>query len=88
MHQLHDTSMSFILHVRITQSSGKIRKALQHRICTFSCFDWACRVYHTHDNSNKWKGPGVVLGQYGKITLVHHGSIIVMSCCQSDSRTR
>ena len=36
-----------------------------------------CRVYYKRDNSNKWKGPRIVIGQDGKIILIRHGSVYV-----------
>ena len=36
-----------------------------------------CRVYYNRDNSHKRKGPGIVIGQDGKIILIRHGSIYV-----------
>ena len=34
-------------------------------------------VSYKRENSNKWKGPGFVIGQDGKIIFVRHGSIYV-----------
>lgn len=34
-------------------------------------------MYYKRDDSNKWKGPGKVLGQDGKVVFVRHGSVYV-----------
>ena len=60
------------------ESSERIRKALRHKIRTFATvFEQGCRVYYKRDSSNKWKGPGIVCGQDGKIIFIRHGSSIV-----------
>lgn len=60
------------------ESSSKIRRALKHKIkvnCTQ--FDRGCKVFYKRDESNKWKGPGTVIGQDGKIVFVRHGNVYV-----------
>ena len=34
-------------------------------------------MFYKKENSNKWKGPGFVIGQDGKIIFASHGSIFV-----------
>ena len=34
-------------------------------------------MYYKINDENKWKGPGTVIGQDGKIVFVWHGSIYV-----------
>ena len=36
-----------------------------------------CKVYKKWDNSNKWEGPGIVIGQDIKNILICHGSTYV-----------
>lgn len=40
------------------------------------------RVFYKRDDSNRWRGPGKVIGQDGKVVFVRHGSqlIRVASC--------
>ena len=40
-------------------------------------------MFYKRDSSNKWKGPGKVIGQDGKVVFVRHGNIyITVSTCQ------
>ena len=53
------------------ESSERIRKALRHTIRTFATvFEQGCKVYYKRDSSNKWKGPGIVCDQDGKIISI------------------
>lgn len=60
------------------ESSEKIRRALRHKVRANSeHFDTGCKVYYKRDDSNKWRGPGVVIGQDRKIVFVRHGNVYV-----------
>ena len=58
------------------QSSEKIRRALRSKIRVSSeKFKPGDKVYYKREVSNKWKGPGIVIGQDGKVVFIRHGSI-------------
>ena len=60
------------------ESSERIRRALRHQIrSTGGCFQPGQKVYYKRDGSQKWKGPGKVIGQDGKVVFVRHGNIYV-----------
>jgi len=59
-------------------SAERVLRALRHKIrAQCESFQQGDCVYYKHQKSNKWKGPGVVIGQDGKVILVRHGSIYV-----------
>ena len=59
-----------------SESSEKLKRALRHN--TRSCNDLKVysgdSVYYKRNNSKRWKGPGIVLGQDGQQILIKHGS--------------
>ena len=60
------------------ESSSKVRKALKHKVRASSTkFSTGEKVFYKRDESNKWKGPGKVIGQDGKIVFVRHGNVYV-----------
>jgi transposase InsO family protein len=60
------------------ESSERIRRALRHQIrASGEPFQLGDHVYYKRDDSNKWKGPGKVIGQDGKVVFVRHGSVYV-----------
>ena len=71
---LHSSRQAFIK----SESSEKIRRALRHQIRVknqlFTCGD---SVYYKRDGEEKWRGPGKVIGQDGKVIFVRHGNIYV-----------
>ncbi|CAG2236150.1 unnamed protein product [Mytilus edulis] len=74
LNALHSGRRSFIQ----AESSERIRRALSHKIrASGECFQHGDKVYYKRDDDNKWKGPGTVLGQDGKVLSVRHGSIYV-----------
>ncbi|CAG2191491.1 unnamed protein product [Mytilus edulis] len=74
LNALHSGRRSFIQ----AESSERIRRALRHKIrASGECFQHGDKVYYKRDDDNKWKGPGTVLGQDGKVVFVRHGSIYV-----------
>ncbi len=69
---LHASRKAFIQ----SESSERIRRALRHQIRPSGVvYQSGDAVYYRRDN--KWKGPGKVLGQDGKVVFVRHGSIYV-----------
>ena len=60
------------------ESSERIRRALRHKVRVNSeRFDTGCKVFYKRDKCNKWKGPGRVIGQDGKMVFVRHGGVYV-----------
>ena len=58
-----------------TESSEKVRRALRHKIRVPSKeFKPGDKVYYKREMSNKWKVPGIVIGQNRKVVFVRHGS--------------
>ena len=60
------------------ESSERIKRALRHNVRvneeTFMAGD---KVFYKRDDSNRWRGPGKVIGQDGKILFIRHGSQLV-----------
>ena len=52
-----------------TSMLNYLRKLVRPKDMKFPLFK-SCRVYCKHNNSNKWKCPGVFKKQNGKVTLV------------------
>ena len=74
LNALHSSRKAFIQ----AEASEKIRRALRHKIRSSSeVFQPGDKVFYKRDESNKWKGPGKVLGQDGKVVFVRHGNIYV-----------
>lgn len=74
LNAMHSSRRAFIQ----AESSERIRRALRHKIrASGECFQQGDRVYYKRDNDPKWKGPGSVIGQDGKVVFVRHGSIYV-----------
>ena len=74
LNALHSGRRAFIQ----AESSERIRRALRHKIrASGECYQHGDRVYYKRDDDNKWKGPGTVIGQDGKVVFVRHGSIYV-----------
>ena len=68
---LHSARKAFIQ----SESSNRIRRALRHQVrATNDHFETGNKVYYKRDDSPKWKGPGMVIGQDGKVVFVRHGS--------------
>ena len=59
-----------------SESSEKIKRALKSKVRSFNDarFQNGDRVYYKRNDSDKWKGPGSVIGQENKQVLVKHGS--------------
>ena len=57
------------------ESSQKIKRALksQIRTCNDEYFDNGEKVFYKRKNSNKWHGPGTVIGRESQCILVKHG---------------
>ena len=60
------------------ESSEKVRKALKHKVRVSSTrYNNGEKVYYKRDGVDKWKGPGKVICQDGKIVFVRHGNVYV-----------
>ena len=60
------------------ETSERICKALKHQIRSLGGqFQIGDKVFYKRDNDHKWKGPGKVIGQDGKISFIRHGNIYV-----------
>ena len=60
------------------KSSERIHRALRYKIGANSeNYESGDKVLYKRENSNKWKGPGFIIGQDGKIIFVCHGGIYV-----------
>ena len=71
---LHSARRAFIQ----AESSERIREALRHQLRSHSeLFETGDTVYYKREASNKWKGPGKVIGQDGKTIFVRHGSVYI-----------
>ena len=60
------------------ESSERVQKALKHKVrANAAKFSTGDKVFYKRDGNNKWKGPGKVIGQDGKVVFVRHGNIYV-----------
>jgi hypothetical protein len=61
-----------------SESSERIRRALRKQIRPSGYrYQKGDRVYYKRPDVEKWKGPGVVIGQDGPLVFVRHGGICV-----------
>ena len=74
LNALHSARQSYTK----AETSERIRRALRHQIrVKDQVFETGDPVYYQRDGQNKWRGPGKVIGQDGKVVFVRHGSIYV-----------
>ncbi|KAG1673036.1 DNA polymerase epsilon subunit 2 [Nymphon striatum] len=74
LNALHAGRRAFIQ----AESSERIRRALRHQIRpSGENFEQGELVYYKRDDSHRWKGPGKVIGQDGKVVFVRHGSVYI-----------
>ena len=73
LNALHASRQAFIK----AETSERIGRALRHLVRPSANFRVGDLVYYKGDNQKKWKGPGKVLGQDGKVILVCHGSTYI-----------
>ena len=67
---LHSARRAYIS----AESSERVRRALRYKIRTYSeHFELGDKVYYKREDSQRWHGPGKVIGQDGKIILIRHG---------------
>ena len=69
---IHNARKNFIK----SESSEKIRRALNHQVRTFSeeVYIPGEKVYYKRRKVKGWKGPAKVLGKEGNFVLIRHGS--------------
>ena len=75
LNAMHSARKAFIA----AEASEKIRRALRHNVRTTGDVKYFTGdlVFYKRNNSEKWKGPGTVIGQDGQQVLVKHGSTYV-----------
>ena len=67
-----------------TQCDEKIRRALRHPIRShMEVYSTGDKVYFKKDDSNRWRGPGTVIGQDRQVVFVRHGGVYIrVSTCR------
>ena len=82
---LHQSRQAFIK----SESSERIRRALHHQIrVKDQIYETGDSVYYKRAGEEKWRGPGKVIGQDGKVIFVRHGSVYVrVSPCRLIKQT-
>jgi hypothetical protein len=61
-----------------SQCDEKIRRALRHQVrCHLEIYNTGDKVYFKRDDSNRWRGPGTVIGQERQVVFVRHGGVYV-----------
>ena len=80
LNTLHAARKAFIK----AESSERIKRALRCQVrAVEENFDHGDRVYYKRDDSNRWRGPGKIIGQDGKVVFVRHGDQLVrVSTCR------
>ena len=61
------------------ESNARLQRAMRHNIRESDALDVenGDEVYYKRNDSNEWRGPGVVIGRDGKQVLVKHGGVYV-----------
>ena len=60
------------------ESSDRIKRALRHNVrANEESFCSGDTVFYKRDDNNRWRGPGRVIGQDGKILFIRHGSQLI-----------
>lgn len=74
LNSLHSGRRAFIQ----AEASERIRRALRHQIrASNTHYETGDTVYYKRDDNPRWKGPGKVIGQDGKVVFVRHGNVYV-----------
>ena len=75
LNAMHSSRQDFIRR----ESDERIKRALRHNIreSYLDDIETGQEVFYKRADSNKWHGPGVVIGRDGKQVLVKHGGIYV-----------
>ena len=73
LNTLHATRQALIT----TESSRKLKLALRKETRqTRNFFETVSEVYFKRNIDQKWKGPGIVIGQDGTIVFVRQGGLL------------
>lgn len=66
-------------------ASERVKRALRHNVrVNEENFVTGEKVFYKRDDSNRWRGPGKVIGQDGKVLFVRHGGQLVrVSTCRA-----
>ena len=74
LNALHSARRAFIK----AESSERIKRALKHNVrVSEEVFFPGDKVFYKRDDSNRWRGPGKIVGQDGKVLFIRHGSQLV-----------
>ena len=75
----HLNTLHAARHAYVKSESGEpIRRALRHPVrVTEVELNQGDKVFHKRDDSNRWRGPGSIIGVDGKGAFVKHGSRLV-----------
>ena len=61
-----------------SESDERIRRALRHPVRVSEVeFNQGDKVFYKRDDSNRWRGPGSIIGVDGKVAFIKHGSRLV-----------
>ena len=74
LNTLHAARKAFIE----SENCEEIKRALRHNIrAKLEKYETGEKVYFKREDSNKWRGPGVVIGQDKQVVFVRHGGYYV-----------
>ena len=74
LNALHSARKAFIE----TENCNKIKLALKHKIRTrLEKYETGENVYYKREDSNRWKGPAMVIGQDKQLIFLRHGGAVI-----------